>query len=60
MLVMPPLPRLAQAAACRSRGDLPAAVEYLRTYLDYWMNDRDAWEELTDVYLEVGFTQAGG
>ena len=42
-----------QVATCRTRGDLPGAVEYLRTYLDYWMNDRSAWEELTDLYLEV-------
>ncbi|GBF88587.1 hypothetical protein Rsub_01302 [Raphidocelis subcapitata] len=41
-------------AAARTKGDLPAAVEYLRTYLDHWMNDRDAWEELAELYLEMG------
>ncbi|KIY98996.1 TPR repeat protein oca3 [Monoraphidium neglectum] len=44
-------------ACCRTKGDLPGAVEYLRTYLDYWMNDRSAWEELADLYLEVGLPQ---
>lgn len=41
-------------AAAHTRGDLPAAVEYLKTYLDYWMNDREAWEELAELYLEMG------
>lgn len=49
----PPHPYL-QVAAARTKGDLPGAVEYLRTYLDFFMNDRDAWDELAELYLEVG------
>lgn len=49
----PPHAPPAQVAAARTKGDLPGAVEYLKTYLDFWMNDREAWEELTELYLEV-------
>lgn len=42
------------AAAARSAGDAKRAAEYLRQYCDHWMGDRDAWEELADVYLELG------
>jgi len=40
-------------AAARTKGDLPGAVEYLKTYLEYWMNDKEAWDELAELYLEV-------
>lgn len=39
------------AALHRGGGDLPAAIEVLRGYLDTWSNDRDAWEELAESYL---------
>jgi hypothetical protein len=42
-----------QAALHRGLGELPAAIEVLRRYLDHFSNDRDAWEELADCYLEV-------
>jgi hypothetical protein len=55
-----PHPHPCKVAAARTRGDLPAAVDCLRTYVDYWMNDRDAWEELTELYLEVRGVQGAG
>ncbi len=38
----------------RSRGNLAAAIEALRKYLDTFANDKDGWEELAEMYLEVG------
>ncbi|KAF8056117.1 ATPK2 [Scenedesmus sp. PABB004] len=38
----------------RSSGELPLAIEVLRTYLDHFQNDREAWEELADAYTEAG------
>lgn len=43
-----------QVALCKTRGKLNDAVEGLKTYLQHWSNDREAWEELGDLYLEVG------
>jgi hypothetical protein len=43
-----------QVALCKTRGKLNEAVEGLRSYLEHWSNDREAWEELGDLYLEVG------
>ena len=37
----------------RGRGDLTGAIATLRQYLDHYMNDRESWEELADLYLEV-------
>jgi hypothetical protein len=42
-----------QAALHRGLGELAAAIEVLRQYLDHFSNDREAWEELADCYLEV-------
>jgi hypothetical protein len=43
----------AQAALQRGAGDLPAAIDSLRGYLDVFSNDREGWEELAECYLEV-------
>ena len=43
-----------QVAVERSRGSITAAIEALRKYLDVFSNDRDGWEELAEMYLEVG------
>ncbi|KXZ47288.1 hypothetical protein GPECTOR_36g15 [Gonium pectorale] len=37
----------------RSQGDTPAAIDAMKKYLDVFSNDKDAWEELADMYLEV-------
>ncbi|GIL75572.1 hypothetical protein Vretimale_15176 [Volvox reticuliferus] len=37
----------------RSRGNLTSAIEALRKYLDTFANDKDGWEELAEMYLEV-------
>ncbi|GFR47411.1 hypothetical protein Agub_g9128 [Astrephomene gubernaculifera] len=37
----------------RSRGNLHAAVEALRKYLDVFANDKEGWEELAELYLEA-------
>jgi len=37
----------------RGRGDLTGAIATLRQYLDHYMNDRESWEELADLYLEA-------
>lgn len=42
-----------QAALHRSAGQLSTAIDVLRLYLDHYMNDREAWEELADCYIEV-------
>ena len=42
-----------QVAICKTRGDLVAAAQTLNTYLDTFMMDRDAWEELAEIYLKV-------
>lgn len=47
------------AALERSKGHLPAAIEALRRYLHTFSTDKSAWEELADLYLELGmFRQA--
>lgn len=38
----------------RSRGNLSGAIEALRKYLDVMANDKEGWEELAELYLEVG------
>jgi thioredoxin-like negative regulator of GroEL len=42
------------AALARSRGDVGGAAAVLRTYLDHFQGDLQAWEELADLYCEVG------
>ncbi|GFH18524.1 TPR_REGION domain-containing protein [Haematococcus lacustris] len=37
----------------KSRGRLPEAVEALKAYLDVFSNDREGWEELGELYLEM-------
>lgn len=37
----------------KSKGNTVKAIELLRTYLDTFMTDKDAWAELGDLYLEV-------
>ena len=39
-----------QVAAEKSRGNLSGAIELLRKYVDVYMLDKAAWEEL---YLQV-------
>ena len=42
-----------QVAAETTKGNTSKAIELLRTYVDTFMTDRDAWAELADLYLEV-------
>ncbi|GLI61847.1 hypothetical protein VaNZ11_004355 [Volvox africanus] len=37
----------------RSRGNLTTAIDALRKYLDTFANDKEGWEELAEMYLEV-------
>ena len=37
----------------KSRGNLSGAIELLRKYLDVYMLDKVAWEELGELYLQV-------
>ncbi|KAF6257393.1 hypothetical protein COO60DRAFT_1234897 [Scenedesmus sp. NREL 46B-D3] len=44
----------------REAGQLTEAINVLVTYLQHYSNDREAWEELADCYLEAGmYRQAG-
>ena len=42
-----------QVAVEKSKGSLSSAIELLRKYVDTYMLDRAAWEELGDLYLQV-------
>lgn len=42
-----------QVAVERTRGNVPGAIEASRHYLEHFGNDKDAWEELAELYLEV-------
>jgi hypothetical protein len=53
---MRPLPVL-QVAVEKTRGNTAGAIEALRRYLDAYQNDREGWEELAELYLEVGAVQ---
>lgn len=44
---------LLQIAIQKTQGDLPGVVQSLCTYLDTFMLDKDAWEELAEAYLQV-------
>lgn len=46
-----------QVALERSRGNLSGAIELLRKYLDVYMLDRVAWEELGELYLQASLYQ---
>ncbi len=37
----------------KSQGNLGAAVEALRKYVDVFQTDREAWEELGSLYLQA-------
>lgn len=50
---------LLQVAVEKSRGNTAGAIDTLRKYLDTYQNDKEAWEELAELYLEVG-GRAGG
>jgi hypothetical protein len=43
-----------QVVLHREAGQLTDAIGVLVTYLEHYSNDREAWEELADLYLEVG------
>lgn len=44
---------LFQVAVEKSRGNLSGAIELLRKYIDTYMLDKAAWEELGELYLQV-------
>jgi hypothetical protein len=44
---------LLQVVLHREAGQLGEAISVLVTYLQHYSNDREAWEELVDMYLEV-------
>jgi tetratricopeptide (TPR) repeat protein len=41
-------------AVQKTIGSTQAAIETLRSYLNVYANDREAWEELADLYLSLG------
>ena len=49
-----------QVAMEKTKGNTVKAIELLRTYLDTFMTDKDAWAELGDLYLEVSQQLARG
>ena len=42
-----------QVALEKTKGNLAGAIEALRKYVDTFQTDREAWEELGHLYLEV-------
>ena len=42
-----------QVALEKTRGNLSGAIETLRKYVETFQTDREAWEELGHLYLEV-------
>eukprot|EP00798_Chlamydomonas_sp_ICE-L_P005710 gene5710-12772_t len=36
----------------KSKGNLPGVIEGLKKYLEVFANDKEAWEELSEVYIE--------
>ena len=37
----------------KTAGNLPAAIDLLRSYVDLYMTDKEAWEELAELYTQV-------
>ena len=37
----------------KTKGNMPAAMELLRKYVDLYQTDREAWEELAELYTQV-------
>lgn len=46
-----------QVALEKTKGNLSAAVDLLRHYLGIFAGDREGWEELGEMYLEMGMTK---
>ena len=46
-----------QVALEKTKGNLAGAIEALRKYVDTFQTDREAWEELGHLYLEVCVVQ---
>lgn len=42
-----------QVALEKTKGNLAGAIETLRKYVDIFQTDKEAWEELGQLYLEV-------
>ena len=42
-----------QIAIEKTKGNLVKAIELLKTYVDTFMTDKEAWSELGDLYLQV-------
>jgi len=42
-----------QAALELSKNNMPGAVDAIRKYLDVYANDKDAWEQLGELYLQM-------
>jgi Flp pilus assembly protein TadD len=42
-----------QVALEKTKGNLAGAIEVLRKYVETFQTDREAWEELGQLYLEV-------
>ena len=42
-----------QVALEKTKGNLSGAIEMLRKYVETFQTDREAWEELGHLYLEV-------
>ncbi len=49
-----------KVAVEKTRGNTQAAAEALKKYLDVFSGDRDAWEELAELYIEVRNRMCGG
>ncbi|CAD7698419.1 unnamed protein product [Ostreobium quekettii] len=44
---------LKRKATCKkTKGDIPGAIQALKHYVDIYMLDRDAWEELAGLYIK--------
>ncbi len=42
-----------QVALEKSKGNIAGAIELLRKYVDVFQTDREAWEELGELYLQA-------
>lgn len=49
----------AALSCARAPVHLQAAIEALKKYLDVFANDKDAWEEMADLYLQVKGSAVG-